>query len=176
MVWKDSKNSRPAFRVREIWQNKKSAYAHRSRSATTPKTSLSISGPAGTRRKSWKQTKRSCGRKHINGAIAVQRDILFGEFVTQWFTIYKLGAASGSGKKISASTQANYRTAINIHLFPAFAMRQMRAITSADLQAFMNSLSDYGKTLINDSFSVLRNCFALAYAQGIIDRGSRRRS
>lgn len=125
---------------------------------------------SGYTKKELEANKEELRRKHINGAVAVQRDILFGEFVTQWFTIYKLGAASGSGKKISASTQANYRAAINIHLFPAFAMRQMRAITSADLQAFMNSLSEYGKTLINDCFSVLRNCFALAYAQGIIDR------
>lgn len=125
---------------------------------------------SGYTKKELEANKEELRRTYINGAIAVQRDILFGEFVTQWFTIYKLGAASGSGKKISASTQSNYRTAINIHLFPAFAMRQMRAITSADLQFFMNGLGDYGKTLINDAYSVLRNCFALAYAQGIIDR------
>ena len=34
----------------------------------------------------------------------------------------------------------------------------------------MNELKTYGKTLINDCYSILRNCFALAYAQGIIDR------
>lgn len=125
---------------------------------------------SGYTKKELAENKEELRRIYINGAVAIRRDMLLGEFVTEWFNTYKLGAASKSGKMISASTQANYRTAINIHIFPAFAQRQIRAITAADLQAFMNGMSEYGKTLINDAYSVLRNCFSMAYAQGIIDR------
>lgn len=122
---------------------------------------------SGYTKKELEANKEEIRRTYINGAVAVRRDISFGEFVTDWYKTYKVG----SGKKqLSASTLSNYRTVINIHLFPVFASRQMRAITSGDLQRFMNGLSGYGKTLINDAYSVIKSVSTLAYGQGIIDR------
>lgn len=125
---------------------------------------------SGYTKKELEENKEELRRTYINGAVAVRRDIQLGEFVKEWYEIYKLGAASHGGRKISASTQANYRTAINVHIFPAFADRQMRAITAGDLQRFMNSLNSYSRTLIGDVYSVLKNVFSMAYAQGIVDR------
>lgn len=125
---------------------------------------------SGYTKKELEESKEEIRRTYINGAVAVRRDTSLGEFVVQWYETYKIGAASSGGKRISASTQQNYKTAINIHILPAFGLRQIRAITAVDLQSFMNSLSGYGKTLINDTYSVLRNVFSMAYAQGIIDR------
>jgi integrase len=125
---------------------------------------------SGYTKKELSENKEELRRTYINGAIAVRRDIQLGEFVKEWYEIYKLGAASHGGRKISASTQANYRTAINVHIFPAFADRQMRAITAGDLQRFMNGLNSYSRTLIGDVYGVLKNVFSMAYAQGIVDR------
>lgn len=129
-----------------------------------------IKWASGYTKKELEANKEELRRTYINGAVAIRRDILFGEFVVTWYDTYKLGAAAQGGRRISESTKANYRTAINVHILPVFALRQMRAITAQDLQDFMNSKSGYSRTIIGDVYSVLKNVFALACAQGIIDR------
>lgn len=110
-------------------------------------------------------------RTYINGAIAVQRDVLFGAYVSEWYDTYKKNATSRrTGKKLRESTKENYQLAINNYIFPAFAERQMRAITAMELQRFMDSLGSHGSTLIGDAYNVLRAVFARAYATGIVDR------
>lgn len=122
-----------------------------------------IKWASGYTKKELEANKEELRRTYINGAVAIRRDVLLGEFVTEWYDTYKK-------HRVSASTQANYRTAINVHIFPALALRQMRALTANDLQAFMNGLAGYSKTIIGDVYSIIRNVFSLACAQGVIDR------
>jgi integrase len=129
-----------------------------------------IKWASGYTKKELEANKEELRRTYINGAVAIRRDILFGEYVVTWYNIYKIEAAAQGGKKIGESTKANYRTAINVHILPAFEFRQMRSITADQLQQFMYTLSKYSRTLIGDVHSVLKNVFSLAYAQGVIDR------
>lgn len=117
----------------------------------------------GRTKKELEANKEEIRRAHINGAVAVRRDILFGDFVSDWYRVYKEPA-------LSPSSKASYRTVLNKHLFPIFADKQMRAITALQLQAFMNKQAGRGKTTTGYIMSVLTNCFTLATAQGIIDR------
>lgn len=71
---------------------------------------------------------------------------------------------------ISPSSKASYRTVLNRHLFPEYGNKQMRAITAAQLQSYLNHLTGMGKTTLGYITNVLKNCFTLANAQGVIDR------
>ena len=102
-------------------------------------------------------------RTYINGAVAVRRDVLFGEFTIDWFNAYKKG-------KVRPSTEYKYKILLNNRLLPAFGERQMRAITAIELQRYMDELSGECRTLIGNVSSVFHNVFSMAYAQGIVDR------
>lgn len=120
---------------------------------------------SGRTKKELEANKEELRREHINGAVAIRRDIFFGEFVTDWYRVYK-------EPYISASSKANYRSTLNHYLFPAFGDKQMRAITSLQLQSYLNSLAGTGKTTLGYIMIVLSNCFTLATAQGVIDRNA----
>lgn len=120
---------------------------------------------SGRTKKELEARKEELRRDHINGAVAIRRDIFFGEYVTNWYRIYK-------EPYISASSKANYRSTLNHYLFPTFADRQMRAITAEQLQAYLNDLAGMGKTTLTYIMIVLTNCFTLANAQGVIDRNA----
>jgi len=117
----------------------------------------------GRTKKELEANREELRRAYINGAVAIRRDVLFGEFVTDWYRVYK-------EPYVSPSSKASYRTVLNRYLFPAFGNRQMRAITSVQLQAFLNGLAGMGKTTLGYITGVLTNCFTLAGAQGVIDR------
>jgi len=118
---------------------------------------------SGRTKKELEANKEELRRAHINGAVAVRRDILFGEFVTDWYRIYK-------EPYISPSSKTSYRTVLNRYLFPEYGNKQMRAITAVQLQAYLNQLAGMGKTTLGYITGVLTNCFTLANAQGVIDR------
>jgi len=117
----------------------------------------------GRTKKELEANKEELRRAHINGAVAVRRDILFGEFITDWYRVYK-------EPYVSPSSKASYRTVLNRYLFPEFGNKQMRAITAVQLQEFLNGLAGMGKTTLGYITNVLSNCFTLASAQGMIDR------
>jgi len=119
----------------------------------------------GRTKKELEANKEEIRRAHINGAVAVRRDILFGDFVSDWYRVYK-------EPYISASSKASYRSVINHYLFPAFGDRQMRAITAVQLQTYLNNLAGTGKTTLCYIMIILSNCFTLATAQGVIDRNA----
>lgn len=102
-------------------------------------------------------------RRTYIGGEKIQRDVTFGEYAQLWFETYKKG-------RLSAGTDGNYNTALNIHLLPAFADRRLQAITAADLQRFMNSKSGLGKSSIGYLNTIIQHVFARAASEGIIDR------
>jgi len=119
----------------------------------------------GRTKKELEANKEELRRAHINGAVAIRRDVFFGEYVTNWYRVYK-------EPYLSASSKANYRSVLNHYLFPAFGDKQMRAITAEQLQAYLNNLSGTNKTTLNYIKTILKNCFTLASAQGVIDRNA----
>jgi integrase len=100
---------------------------------------------------------------YINGAASDRLDKLYGVYLTDWYNTYK-------HDKLSASSRANYATAINKHIMPVFGNRQMRAIRSVEIQSFLNTRAGMGKTTLGDIYSILYNTFTRATAEGIIDR------
>lgn len=120
---------------------------------------------SGRTKKELEANKEELRRAHINGAVAIRREIFFGEFVTNWYRVYK-------EPYLSASSKANYRSTLNHYLFPVFGDKQMRAITALQLQSYLNSLVGTGKTTLCYIMIVLSNCFTLATAQGVIDRNA----
>ena len=102
-------------------------------------------------------------KRFVTGALEVEREVLFEVYAENWVNAYKKG-------KKSAGTDENYHTALHVHLIPAFKDRQLRAITSFDLQAFMNSKAGLGRTTIGYIYTVIRNVFGKAMAEGVIDR------
>lgn len=101
-------------------------------------------------------------RRYIGGQ-EVAREVSFEAYAEAWVKAYKLG-------KSSAGNDDNYRCALYRHIIPAFKDRQLRAITSFDLQLFMNSKAGFGRTTIGYIFTIIRNVFLRATAEGIIDR------
>ena len=61
---------------------------------------------SGRTKKELEANKEELRRLHINGAVAIRRDIFFGEFVTDWYRVNK-------EPYLSASTKANYRSVLN---------------------------------------------------------------
>ncbi len=106
--------------------------------------------------------KEELRRSYIGGR-EVQRDVMVSQYITSWYDNCKAG-------EIAASTAQNYASAINKHILPVFGDKRMSAVTSLELRTFAASLKGLSKTTIGDIFSVLRNSFALAAADGVIDR------
>lgn len=117
----------------------------------------------GRTKKELEANKAELKKRYVTGALEVEREVLFEVYAENWVNSYKLG-------KKSAGTDQNYRTALYVHLIPAFKNRQLRAINSFDLQEFMNGKSNLGKTTIGYIYTIIRNVFAKATAEGAIDR------
>jgi integrase len=91
-----------------------------------------------------------------------RRDILFSSYAQEWYEVYKKPL-------IAVSSQSGYNAAL-ARLLPYFEDRQLRSITAAELQMYMNKLSGMSKTTIAYHNAIIRNVFESAYANGIIDR------
>ena len=102
-------------------------------------------------------------RTYILGAGEAQRNVLVSVYMQEWYDAYKKG-------EISASTKRSYANAINNHIAPYIGDKQMRAVTDIDLQKVVNRLAKKSNTLIGDTYNILKNVFAHAYAHGSIDR------
>lgn len=118
---------------------------------------------SGRTKKELEAAKEELLRIHVTGAVDSRRDIMFTDYVMEWYETYKK-------PHLSASSKQNYTTILNNHVLPAFAARQIRAITAPELQRFLNDLGGYGKTTINYAKTIIQSVFNLAYVSGIIDR------
>lgn len=92
-----------------------------------------------------------------------QKDRLFYEYAAEWYELKKQPF-------ISMASQRSYSVAFNKHVLPAFGTRHLRAITSAEIQVFINSFKDSSKSQITMAVGILKNVFRNAYADGIIER------
>ncbi len=107
-------------------------------------------------------------KKYIKGETAIEREILFGEFLHRWFEMYVSSRGPGNKKK-SSGTRAMYAGVVNAQLLPVFGDRQVRAITAYDLQEFLNDRSNYTLSTLKKIRLVIYHVFRDAKMQGIID-------
>lgn len=94
-------------------------------------------------------------------------DRLFGLCASDWFDRLKAKHASG---KLSASTLASYRTALNRDILPVFGGRNMRSIKPAELQQFVEQYADKSQTKITYVTAALKGVFRSAVTANIIQR------
>ena len=92
-----------------------------------------------------------------------QADRLFYEYAQEWYELKKQ-------PYISLASQRSYGVAFTKHVLPAFGTRHLRAITAAEIQAFVNSFQGASKSQINIAVGILKHVFQNAYADGIIER------
>lgn len=107
-----------------------------------------------------RQAREAIIARYITGA-ALASDRLFGDYATEWYKVRKAPFAS-------ASTRQSYRTALNKDLFPAFAERNLRAITAMELQDFLNQFMGKSATKIAVILAALRGIFGSAKADRLI--------
>lgn len=67
-------------------------------------------------------------------------------------------------------TAKDIKSQIRRYIAPALKDKQLRAVTSLDLQRAMNSTNGRGRTLIGNMLGVLKRAFSAAYAEGLIER------
>lgn len=92
-----------------------------------------------------------------------QQDRMFYDYAAEWYELKKQ-------PYISPASQRSYAVAFTKHVLPAFGSRHLRAITSAEIQVFINSFQGSSKSQINIAVGILKNIFKNAYADGIIER------
>lgn len=99
---------------------------------------------------------------YIDGAER-PRDRLFGDYAVEWYTVHKK-------PEIKESQQGAYRTMLNKHILPALGDRNLRAITSSELQDLLNTFAGRSKSQITMALAVLQGVFGFAAYEGIIER------
>lgn len=118
---------------------------------------------SGKTKKELEENRQEILRHYATGTQEAQREVLFSTYLSEWYELFKKPL-------ISESSRQHYYGIIHNQIIPAFSNRQLRSITSADLQRYMNGLDGMGKTTIGYHGSILKNIFEHAYANGIIDR------
>lgn len=107
------------------------------------------------------QAREAVIAKYITGE-APADDRLFGDYASEWYRVRK-------EPFISASSRESYRTALNKDLFPALGNRNLRAITSMELQTLVNGYAGRSKSKITDILATLRGVFRSALSDRIVD-------
>ena len=118
---------------------------------------------SGKTKKELEEKRQEVLHYYAMGAVEANREVLFSDYVQEWYDVYKK-------PHISQSSRQSYESLINNRINPAFHGRQLRAISAPELQHFMNGCQGLGKTTIGYIGTILTNVFALAYSNGIIDR------
>lgn len=88
-------------------------------------------------------------------------DRIFGEYATEWYNLRK-------APFVSPSSRESYRTALNKDILPVFGNAHLRAVTAADIQAFVNRFADMSNTKITVIIATLRGIFDAAVADRIL--------
>ncbi|MBR4079728.1 MAG: site-specific integrase [Christensenellaceae bacterium] len=117
---------------------------------------------SGKTKKELEEARQEILRTYSMAAADTRREILFSDYAEEWYEVYKK-------PHIGKGSIGGYNAALN-RILPVFKDRQLRAISAADLQRFMNSMSDMSKSSIGYAGTILRNVFSLAYANGLIER------
>ena len=89
---------------------------------------------------------------------------LFGDYAVNWFNIRKK-------PYVTERTAILYTSLFNNHILPAFADRNLSAITAMDIQAYINQLGEsYSKSYCDSIRNLLVGVFECAWQDGYIQR------
>lgn len=92
---------------------------------------------------------------------AARSDVLFGNYAVEWYRTKKEPV-------IRAGTRRNYRTIMNNYVLPAFGARNIRAISSIDVQRYLNTLAGKDRFVISAVSSCIHAILESACADGYI--------
>lgn len=109
------------------------------------------------------EAKKAEVRKHYIEGQPLRDDMPFYEYAEEWYTLKK-------EPFLAASTSKSYKTMLTKYILPAFGLRHLRAISSSELQAFVNSFSGSSKSQITIVIGIFKAIMSSAYAEGIIER------
>ena len=102
-------------------------------------------------------------RRHYIDGEPIREDMLFCQYAEEWFTLKK-------EPFVSDSTKVSYRICFTKHLLPAFGLRHLRAISSKELQVFVNAFGGKSKSQITLVIGMLKALFSSAFADGITSK------
>lgn len=108
------------------------------------------------------EKKKEMVRRHYIDGKPLRSDLPFHEYATEWYKLRK-------EPFISDASRSAYKTALTKHILPVFGLRHLRAITSAELQAFINSFAGSSKSQITVMVGIIKAVMQGAYAEGLIE-------
>lgn len=117
---------------------------------------------SGKTQKELEKAKQELVARYIDNT-ALANDQLFGEYAVKWYDVM-------CAPHLSVGSQATYRSALNLRILPTFGDRRLRAITTMDLQGFVNSLAGMSRSSITVHKLILNGIFTQAYKDRMIDR------
>ena len=95
--------------------------------------------------------------------VSSKRDMQAVDWINEYYdTVIAPGQKEQTAKDI--------RSQIRRYIAPVLQDKQLRAVTSLDLQRVMNGTKGRCRTLIGNMQSVLKRSFSAAYAEGLIER------
>lgn len=97
---------------------------------------------------------------YVNG-VCLPSDQLFGTYCTRWFQSRILPS-------LSKSTLQSYRHMLNKYVLPAFGDRNLRSITSLDIQEWLNGFAGYSSSTIALAATVVRGVFRSALSDQLL--------
>ena len=117
---------------------------------------------SGKTKRELEEARRQAEEYYITGT-GLLEDRLFGEYAAEWYKVRK-------APFISPSSQASYRTILNLHVLPAFGDRNLRAIQPVELQMFLNRFRGRSKSQITNVLSVLNGVYSAALTDRLVAR------
>ncbi len=115
---------------------------------------------SGKTKRELEEARRQAEEYYITGT-GLLEDRLFGEYAAEWYKIRK-------APFVSPSSQASYRTILNLHVLPAFGDRNLRAIQPVELQMFLNRFRGRSKSQITNVLSVLNGIYSAALTDRLV--------
>ena len=109
------------------------------------------------------ETAKQACREHFILGRPIPEDKMFYEYAEEWYTVRK-------EPFISESSRASYKSCFVKHILPVFGLRHMKAISSSDIQLFVNSFAGASKSQLTLIIGILRGIFSSAYAEGMLER------
>lgn len=116
---------------------------------------------SGKTKRELEEARQQIIEQYIEGKAAGTGE-LFGSYCTRWYS-------ARIEPHLSDSTRASYRLTINKHVLPRFGEYNLRAISSLDLQEWINGYAGMSDTTITLLMTIMRKIFASALADRLID-------
>lgn len=115
---------------------------------------------SGKTQKELEDAKREVIARYITGT-SPRDDMLFGVYCTQWYNARIVPT-------VADSTRESYRHMLNKYVLPAFGERNLRAISSMDVQQWINDFAGMSNTQITLAATVMRGVFRTALSDNLI--------